>query len=89
MLCGEPNESSYGSAYQAVLEGSEACAKTPQRNISVWIVVQTNIGSEALGLHKCRLGTESIRSEDHFQRNLQPLFSSSFLVQQETKVSCT
>ena len=39
MLCGEPAESSYGLAYQAVLEGSEACVEIPQRHILVWIVV--------------------------------------------------
>eukprot|EP00253_Pinus_taeda_P032340 PITA_32340 len=65
-------ESSYGSAYQVVLEGSEACAKIPQRHISVWIMVQANRGSEALGLHRYRLGKESIRSEEHFRRNFQP-----------------
>jgi hypothetical protein len=89
VLCGEPAESSYGSAYQAVLEGSEACAEIPQRHISVWIMVQTDRGSEASGLHRCRLGRESIRPEEHFWRNLQPWFSCSFLVQQETEVSCT
>eukprot|EP00253_Pinus_taeda_P003414 PITA_03414 len=67
-------ESSYGSAYQAILEGSEACAEIPQRHISVQIVVQTDRGSEALGLHRCRLGRESIRPEEHFWRNLQPWF---------------
>ena len=29
MLCGELAKSSYGSTYQAVLEGSEACAEIP------------------------------------------------------------
>eukprot|EP00253_Pinus_taeda_P019107 PITA_19107 len=42
-------------------------------------------GSEASGLHRCILGKESIRSEEHFWRNLQPWFSCSFLVQQETE----
>jgi len=84
VLCGELAESSYGSAYQAVLEGSEACAEIPLRHISVWIVVQMDRGSEALGLHRCGLGRESIRLEEHFWRNLQPWFNCSFLVQQET-----
>jgi len=87
MLCGEPAESSYGSTYQAIFQGSEACAEIPQRHISVQIVVQKNKGSEALGLHKCGLGRESIRLEEHFWRNLQPLFSYSFFVQQEIEIS--
>lgn len=80
MLCGEPTESSYRSTYQAILEGNEACAEKPQRNISVWIVVQMDRGSEALGLHIRGLGKESIRLEEHFWRNLQPWLSYSFLV---------
>eukprot|EP00253_Pinus_taeda_P022016 PITA_22016 len=56
-------ESSYGSAYQVFLEGSEACAEIPQRHISVWIIVQMDRGSEASGLHRCRLGRQSIRSK--------------------------
>eukprot|EP00253_Pinus_taeda_P025184 PITA_25184 len=54
-------EPSYDSTYQVVLEGSEACVEIPQRHISVWIVAQMDRGSEALGLHRCRLGRESIR----------------------------
>jgi len=80
MLCGEPAESSYGSTYQVVLEGSEACAEIPQRHILVWIVVQTDKRSEASRLHRCGLGREPIRLEEHFWRNLQPWFSYSFLV---------
>jgi len=64
MLCGELAESSYGLAYQAILEGSEACAEIPQRHIVVWIVVQTDKGSEASGLHRCGLGRDSIRLEE-------------------------
>eukprot|EP00253_Pinus_taeda_P034615 PITA_34615 len=78
-------ESSYGLAYQAVLEGNEACTEIPQRHISVWIVVQMDRGSEALGLHRCRLGRESIRPEELFWRYLQPWFNYNFLVQQETE----
>ena len=48
------------------LEGSEACVEIPQRHIPVWIVVQTDKGSEALGLHRCGLGRESIRPKEHF-----------------------
>ena len=66
MLCGEPAESSYGLAYQSVLEGSKACAEIPQRHISVWIMVQTDRGSEASRLHRCILGRESIELEEHF-----------------------
>jgi len=84
VICGEPAESSYGSAYQAVLEGSEACAEIPQRHISVWIVVQTNRGSEASGLHIFGLGRDSNGLEEHFWRNLQPWFSCGFPVQHET-----
>jgi hypothetical protein len=46
-------------------------------------------GSEASRLHRCRLGRESIRQEEHIRRNLQPWVSCSFLVQQETEISCT
>jgi len=77
------------SAYQVVLEGSETCAEIPQRHISVWIMVQTDRGSEALGLHRCRLGRESIRIEEHFRSNFQPWFSCNSLVQQKAEVSCT
>jgi len=84
MLCGELAESSYGSAYQAILEGNEACAEIPPRHISVWIVVQMDRGSEASRLHRCGFGRESIRPKEHFWRNLQPWFCCSFLVQQET-----
>ena len=89
MLCGELVESSYGSAYQVVLEGNESCAQIPLRHISVWIVVQMDRGSEASRFHRCGLGKESIGPEEHFWRNLQPWFSYSFLVQQETEISCT
>ena len=51
VLCGEPTESSDGSTYQDVLEGSKACIEIPQRHISVWIMVQMDRGSEATGLH--------------------------------------
>lgn len=51
MLCGELSESSDGSAYQDVLKGGKACIEIPQRHISVWIMVQTDRGSEATGLH--------------------------------------
>ena len=51
MLCGELAESSDGSAYQDVLEGGKECIEIPQRHISVWIMVQTDRGSEAIGLH--------------------------------------
>ena len=89
MLCNEPTKSSYGSAYQVVLEGSETCVEIPQRHILVWIGVQMDRGSEASGLHRCRLGRESIGLEEHFRRNLEPWSSCSFLVQQETEDSCT
>ena len=89
MLCSEPTESSYGSTYQVVLEGSEACAEIPQRHILVRIMVQIERGSEASGLHRCGLGKDSIRPKEHFWRNLQPWFSYSFLVEQETEISCT
>eukprot|EP00253_Pinus_taeda_P004839 PITA_04839 len=49
VLCGEQDESRYGSTYHAILEGSEACAEIPQRHILVWIVVQMDRGSEAQG----------------------------------------
>eukprot|EP00253_Pinus_taeda_P035134 PITA_35134 len=42
-------------------------------------------GSEATGLHRCRLGRESIRLEEHIRRNFQTWVSCSFLVQQETE----
>ena len=74
MLCGEPAKSSYGSAYQAVLEDSEACAEIPQRHISAQIVVQMDRGSEDSRLHRCGLGRESIKPEEYFWRNLQPWF---------------
>ena len=89
ILCSEPVESSYGLANQAVLEGSEACAEILHRHISVWIVLQMDRQSEASGLHRCGLGRESIRLEEHFWRNFQPWFSCSFLVQKEIEVSCT
>eukprot|EP00253_Pinus_taeda_P033816 PITA_33816 len=82
-------ESRYGSPYQVVLEGSKAWAEIPPRHMSVWILVQTDRESEASRLHRCGLGRESIRLEEHFWRNLQPWFNCSFLVHQETKVSCT
>jgi len=89
MLCGEPAKSSYGLAYKVVLEGNKACAEIPQRHILVCIVVQIDRVSEASRLHKCRLGRESIRPEEHFWRNLQPWFNDSFLVQEEIEISCT
>jgi len=51
VLCGEPAEPINGSAYQDVLEGGKACIEIPQRHISVWIMVQTDRGSEATGLY--------------------------------------
>eukprot|EP00253_Pinus_taeda_P001593 PITA_01593 len=42
-------ESSYGLAYQVILEGSDTCAETPQRHISVRIVVQTDRGVKLQG----------------------------------------
>jgi len=87
--CGEPAESSYGLAYQAILEGSKAFFEIPQRHILVWTIIQMVRGSEAIGLHRCRFGRESIILEEHIRRNFQPWFSYSFLVQQEIEVSCT
>ena len=51
MLCGEPDESSDGLAYEVVLEGKKSCIEIPQRHISIWIMVQMDRGSEATGLH--------------------------------------
>jgi len=48
MLFGEPTESSYGSAYQVVLEGSEACVEISQRHYTLRNMVQTDRGSEAV-----------------------------------------
>lgn len=88
-LSGEPTESIYDSFYHVAFEGSEACAEIPKRHISVRVMVQMDRGSEPSGLHKCELARDSIRSEDHFWGNLQPWFYYGFLVQQETKISCT
>eukprot|EP00253_Pinus_taeda_P011973 PITA_11973 len=49
VLCGEPTESSYGSAYQAVLEGSEACFEIPQRHISYGLWYKRSKGVKLQG----------------------------------------
>jgi len=51
VLCNEPTESSDGSTYQDILEGDKACIEIPQRHISIWIMVQTDRASEAIGIH--------------------------------------
>ena len=56
MLYGEPTKSRYGSAYQAILEGSKACVEISKRHYIVQIVVQVDRGSEVARLHGCGLG---------------------------------